>query len=274
MTRATVAQVARLRSTCRLYVPLYRQVTIGTYLRSTETRERYLAVAASDVLDAFAHYMGTLNGGRKIVLVGHSQGAEMIQRILKRFFDTDPAMRERLLLALPIGGHLEVARGDTTGGSFEHIPVCSHARETGCIVAYRSYLAGIDVDPGSFDTPSPGHETACVNPAELDTPGRRRLSRAFLPVSEELRGFMHGVDGVTTPFVMLRNFYEGQCVTGKDGFRYLAVSATSDPGDTRVTPINLSNRWLTGKLGMHLLDFQLEQGDIVDLVARRAAALP
>jgi len=274
MTRATVAQAARLRSTCRLYVPLYRQITIGTYLLSPESRERYLSVAASDVMDAFVHYMGAFNGGRKIVLVGHSQGAEMVNRTLQRFFDADPAMRERLLLALPIGGHVEVATGATTGGSFAQVPVCSRAGETGCVVAYRSYLAGIDVAAGAVDAPSPGRETVCVNPATLDTPGRRRFSRAFLPLTGGLRGLLKGVDGVTTPFVMLRDFYEGQCVQGKGGFRYLAVSAPPQEGDTRVSPFDLSSRWLKGPLGMHVLDFQLEQGDLVDLVARRAAALP
>ena len=36
------------------------------------------------VVDAFLHYMGQYNRGRKVVLLGHSQGAQMIVRLLQR----------------------------------------------------------------------------------------------------------------------------------------------------------------------------------------------
>jgi hypothetical protein len=269
MSRATVAQAARFRSTCRLFVPLYRQATIGSYLRTPAVRDQYLGVAASDVADAFLHYMGAYNGGRKIVLIGHSQGAEMVTRLLKRFFDADPGMRERLLLAMPIGGHLDVATGLTTGGTFTSIPMCSHPGETGCLVGYRSFIAGYTVDPGDTEIPQAGRETLCVDPAELDGGAGRPFSRAFFPVSDGPSQRMRGVEGVTTPFVMLRDFYAGRCTSRPDGFRYLAVSTVGGTGDTRVSPIDFAIRWLRGKLGLHVLDFQLEQGDLVDLVAHR-----
>jgi len=280
MTVSTVAQAARFRSTCRLFVPLYRQATIGAYLRRPDVRDEYLGVAASDILDAFVHYMGAFNGGRKVVLIGHSQGAEMITRLLTQLFDGDPLMRDRLLLALPIGGQLEVAKGELVGGTFAHIPVCSRAGETGCVVGYRSYVAGVDVDPAT-SAPQPGHESVCVDPAALDRPtdaNDRAFSRALIPVSDKTAPRMRGVAGITTPFVLLRDFYRGRCVDGRDGFRYLAVSTPPTPRegatDVRESPIDLSSRWLRTRLGLHILDFQFAQGDLVDLVARRAAALP
>src|SRR5262249_7243786 len=74
MARATFVQAARFRSACRLFVPLYRQITFGTYLRSAETKKPYTDVAFSDVRDAFAQYLSRYNEGRKIVVLGHSQG--------------------------------------------------------------------------------------------------------------------------------------------------------------------------------------------------------
>jgi hypothetical protein len=273
MTRATVAQAARFRTTCRLFVPLYRQATIGAYLRGAETRDAYLGVAASDVQDAFVHYMATYNQGRKVVLIGHSQGAEMVTRLLTRFFDNDPTMRERLLVALPIGGHLDTATGQTAGGTFEHLPECTRPGEVGCVIGYRSFLAGTDVAPGN-DAPHIGRESLCVDPPTLEAGGPKPYSRAFILLTDENRGRMKGIDGVTTPFVMLRDFYEGHCVSGRDGFRYLAVATVAPAGpDGRVSPVDLSSRWLRTKLGLHVLDMQLAQGDLVDLVARRVAAL-
>ena len=274
MTFATVAQAARFRATCSLYVPLYRQVTIGTYLRRAEVKKRYTDVAFSDVAAAFLHYMARYNRGHRIVLLGHSQGGEMVSLLLKRFFDRDPAMRERLLLALPIGYALEVAAGKTTGGTFANVPICTQVGETGCVVGYRSFLAGTTHEP-YLSAPSAGHESVCVNPAALAHRGRETLSRAFFPAAR--RGlaslFLRGVDDVTSPFVLLRDFYSARCVAGADGYRYLAVSETPRPGDQRQSPLDLSSSLFRTDLGLHLLDYQLAQGDLVDLVAERAAAL-
>ncbi len=271
MTRTTIAQAARFRTTCRLFAPLYRQATIGSYLRAPDVREGYLAVAASDVMDAFAHYLATYNEGRKIVLIGHSQGAEMVSRLLKRYFDDDPAMRERLLLALPIGGHIEVPTGETTGGTFAHIPVCTGKGETGCVVGYHSFIAGTNIEPG-FDPPTAGRESVCVDPVALDGHAGQPYSRAF--IFNDTRFSMASVEGVTTPFVMLRDFYRGTCTKGPGGADYAAVSTAPGPNDVRESPVNMSSRWFRGKLGLHIFDFQFAQGDLVDLVARRAAALP
>ena len=99
MNEVAKAQVARFGRVCRIFAPLYRQVTIGTYFAPAATREELLAIAFSDVLEAFRWYMAHAQATQKVVLVGHSQGAEMIIRLLRTFFDGDPAMREKLLLA-------------------------------------------------------------------------------------------------------------------------------------------------------------------------------
>jgi hypothetical protein len=272
MTFATVSQAARFRYTCSLYVPLYRQVTIGTYLRGAEVKKRYTDVAFSDVAAAFLHYMARYNRGHRIVLLGHSQGGEMVSLLLKRFFDGDPAMRERLLLAMPIGYALEVAAGKTTGGTFTNLPICTEAGQTACVVGYRAFVAGAAHEP-YLSAPSAGQESVCVNPAALARRGRETLSRSFFPVVR--RGwaslFTPGVNDVTSPFVMLRDYYSARCVAGPDGYRYLAVSEPSR--DQRRSPVNLSS-WLSRTdLGLHLFDYQLAQGDLLDLVAERAAAL-
>ncbi len=270
MARTTAAQVARFRNVCTLYAPLYRQITIGTYLRSAEVKRPYTAVAEADVDEAFLHYMRHYNGGRKIVLLGHSQGGEMVVHLLKRFFDGDPKTREQLLLAMPIGWPIEVPKGRATGGTFANVPMCTRAGETACVVAYRSHAVGTDV-ASKHATPSAGHESVCVNPAELAHGPGRPFSRAFLPTS--LVAADSGLGDAATPFVLLRDFYGGACVDGPAGYRYLAVSATPPPGDLRTSPIRFSSLWLRGALGLHLLDYQFAQGDLVDLVAERAGAL-
>lgn len=265
----TRAQAARFGETCRLWVPLYRQVTLGAWLQPKAELERLLAVAFADVERAFAEYLASAPRDRPIVLIGHSQGAEMVVRLLRRFFDHDPAMRARLVLAMAIGGDVQVPAGRATGATFTNLPMCTRPLETGCIVAYRTHFAREAVDPSRW-APAPGNETVCVDPHTLDGPSAR-LARAYYPVGGELGHFMRGVSEVKTPFVMLRDFYEARCIRGERGYAYLAVAAATTPDDARGDgPVDLaSRRFHVGKLGLHVLDFQLPQGDLVDMVARR-----
>jgi hypothetical protein len=283
MKATTIAQAARFTEACALWVPLYRQVTIGTYLQSKPALERGLAFAFADIERAFAEYLAHADRSRKIVLVGHSQGAEMVVRLLRRFFDDDPAMRARLLLAMPIGGDVDVLAGEARGGTVKNIPACTRADEIGCILAYRTYAAGERVEADRW-APAAGHETVCVDPSAIDGPAsaaqqaaqhQHRFSRTYFAVWPELRGFMHGIDDVTTPFVLLRDFYGARCVRGPDGFAWLEASVAPAAGDTRRSPVELRDRrFRIGKLGLHVLDLQFAQGDLVDMVARRVTALP
>jgi Protein of unknown function (DUF3089) len=270
MSAVAASQAARFRETCAVYAPLYRQVTIGSYLHE-DTLESRLAFAFSDVEAAFRAYLAKYNRGRPIVLIGHSQGADMVIRLLQRVFDGDPAIRARLVVAMPIGWDVEVAKGKTVGATFANIPVCTKGDETGCVITYRSYEAGSTVLPG-HSKPAPGAESACVDPASIDGGGPTPFSRTYLSTSARVQRYMRTA-GVDTPFVELPNFYAGQCVDGPDGFRYLAVSLVKAPGDVRDNPIAFDRLPLHKQIGLHVIDVQLAEGDLVDLVARRAAKI-
>jgi hypothetical protein len=69
---------------------------------------------------------------------------------------------------------------------------------------------------------------------------------------------------------MLRDLYTGACIDGPDGYRYLGVATALEPRDERASPVDLADGRFNGLLGLHVLDFQFAQGDLVDLVARKA----
>jgi hypothetical protein len=50
----------------------------------------------------------------------------------------------------------------------------------------------------------------------------------------------------------------------------LAVEAAPPPGDERKNPINFDEVTWRTPLGLHLLDFQLPQEDLVDIVKHKA----
>jgi hypothetical protein len=275
MREFTRAQVARFGSACRLFVPLYRQMTIGTYIATPEEHQRRFEVAFSDVLAAFRHYLSHFDDGRGIVLLGHSQGAQMVERLLQRLFDDDAAMRSRLVVAMPIGGDVDVAAGSTRGGTFHNLPLCTGVDELGCVVAYATYAPeGLKHPwPGP---PPPGRRTACVNPAAPGGSARARLSGTVFTTRSRFRDNMPGSNLATTPFVVMPDYYTAWCVDRPDGFSYLAVVPDPRPGDARASPIDFNAaiwREQLGRiqLGLHILDFQFTQDDLVHLVARKAA---
>ena len=268
---AALAQIARWSEVCNVFVPLYRQATIGAYLFATPSeRNQRLEVAYSDVADAFTHYLGQYNRGRKIVLVGHSQGAEMVVRLVKQFFEDDSVLRKRLLVALPIGRPIEVPRGRQSGGTFATTPVCTADAVTGCVVAFQSLSAGQHANPASW-TPAAGNETVCVNPSSVETNERRYFSDVVLPRDLPRVGSLRGIEGITTRFVVVRDLYTGQCRDGEHGYRFLSIGYEPKPGDRRASLLDLSSFVLTTPLGLHNLDLQFAQGDLLALVARKAA---
>jgi hypothetical protein len=270
MREVTRSQAARFGAACRVFAPLYRQVTIDTYLASREERDPRFKAAFADVLDAFRWYLAHLDDGRRIVLIGHSQGAEMVVRLLRGLFDGDAAMRARLLVAMPIGGDVQVAERSATGGTFQNIPLCTSVEELGCVVAFNTFRPEGVARPWP-GPPGPGRRTACVNPADVGSGGKHWLSGAVFPVHSRFEGDLFVHEGATTPFIVLRDFYSAWCVDRPDGFRYLAVEAAPGAGDVRESPVDMSRSFGRTRLGLHLLDFQLSQEDLLHLVERKAA---
>jgi hypothetical protein len=151
--------------------------------------------------------------------------------------------------------------------------MCTASDELGCVVAYRTYRAGRPAR--SWDGPPPaGRTSVCVNPADPVNNQRHHLAAAAIPTRStyRTRETMPG-GNLTTPFLLLPDFYDAECVDGKAGFRYLAVEAAPGPGDTRTNPVDFDNVIWKYQLGLHLLDFQLAQGDLVQMVERRVEAV-
>jgi hypothetical protein len=251
----TRAQVGRFSQMCRVFAPLYRQATFGTLLtKDPQERLPPLQLAYEDVLRAFDDYVKTFNGGRRIVMVGHSQGGGFIVRLLKDRFDADPALRARLVVALPIGS-------DFTVGQLPNVPVCARDDQTACVITFKSFLEGSDAK--SWSPIAAGKVNACVNPTDVAGNGKRILSQAAFPTRDKYGGPTLGAVLGDAPFLLVDEAYSAQCQEGIDGFRYLAVRAIAQ------TPLPLTNQVWRGPLGLHALDMQLAQGDLLEIVRKR-----
>src|SRR5271166_1981511 len=87
MREWTFGQVARFGAACRIFAPLYRQMTFGTYFASDAEHEQRFALAYADVLAAFRWFLAHVDARRPIVLLGHSQGAQIVEKLVQSLFD-------------------------------------------------------------------------------------------------------------------------------------------------------------------------------------------
>ena len=251
-------QAAWLRAQCRIFAPLYRQITLPTYLRGDA--EAYLENAYRDVEAAFAVFLETI-GDRSFVVMGHSQGAHMTRRLLERVIDPDPALRARLIVGLLIGG-------DVLDGSFEAIAPCTTEAEPGCVIAYRTYAEGY---PPSRDMED---GLTCANPTALGG-GEGRSAGAYFPLFAHQPAFdvEHAVDpSITTPFVLLRDLYASECIASGGG-QYLEIRIRPGAGDTRTSPVPLDHALFNPNItGLHVLDYNYFLDDLRRVVAAKASA--
>src|ERR1700752_3949739 len=85
-------QFARFASTCRTFAPMYRQITLRGLQTALATNADPLALFSKgaqydDVRDAWQHYLKNDNQGRGVVLIGHSQGAFILQALIANEID-------------------------------------------------------------------------------------------------------------------------------------------------------------------------------------------
>lgn len=269
-----LAQAARFNGLCRIFAPHYRQVTFGTF--GSPNAASYLDVAYRDVLDAWRLYLRYHNGGRNVVIMGHSQGTFMTTRLLQAEFDPSAVLRSRLIAALLIGGSVTVPQGGTVGGSFQNIPLCQTPQETGCTIAYRSYGAGFPPTNNSNNIGGPAMDVACTNPAALGSGAVAVLAGTYFPTHQNQPLFQIVPDpGFGTAFVKYAGFYSGRCVKDSTNHSYLEISAAPGPGDQRLDPIPYAHPVLSpALLGTHILDYSWTTGDLLGLVQTKAAMMP
>lgn len=279
-------QLARFGSKCRIYAPLYRQFTLTALRGMVEgkpiagaTDPSVRQVGYNDVVDAWNHYLTTQNKGRGVVLIGHSQGSGVLQRVIPAEIEGKPAQKQ-IVSALILGSNLPVTKGGDTG-QFKSIPLCKSADQTGCAISYVTFRDTVPPPANSrFGKIATAEmEAACVNPAALL--GRKEL-HAYLSNQANIASsaaatpeWVKGKPNPKTPFVALPGLITGQCVS-KDGFNYLEAKVNADRADPRTDTINgdvtgpggvVAKDW-----GLHLIDANIAMGDLVEVVGRQAKA--
>ncbi|MFM9852497.1 MAG: DUF3089 domain-containing protein [Sphingomonadaceae bacterium] len=276
--RVVALQFARFGAQCRTFAPLYRQGTL-TALRLNlggKPVTADFALAYRDIRDAWKHYLASDNQGRPFLLFGHSQGSRMLKQLVAEEIDGQP-IRQRMLSAMLIGINVTVPTGKDVGGDFKSVSLCRKNDQTGCLITYVSFR---DSTPPPLNSrfgvaAKPDQSIACVNPAALS--GGSALLRSVFAATNPSEDLVGAVSPWTkvgkpikTPDVMLPGLISGACKTNGHG-NYLAIHLNADPSDPRTDTL-AGDSALFPDWGMHVIDVNLAQDDLVGLVATQTEA--
>jgi hypothetical protein len=270
-------QAARYSSACRIYAPMYRQVTIAGLLKPSSVTTKMQTTAYNDVRDAWRDYLKHDNKGRGVVFIGHSQGSFVLRQLIAKEVDKKASVRKRLVSAVLLGGNVLVKKGSDHGGDFQNIKACKKNTQTGCVVAFstfgdtppkgavfgvagsgRSVVGGLD---------SKGSEVLCTNPAALGG-GSAKLTSIF-PSTPFAPGTAIGIETtqvgfpqpqVPTPWIQAQD-YTATC-SSAGGANVLRITGLPGAPALKALP---DATW-----GLHLVDANIALGDLVTLVQSQA----
>ena len=284
----TTIQFGRYAEVCRTFAPVYRQRTLtylgigalGDGLVSEETMAKANETAYQDVRNAFEHYLNNDSNGRGFILIGHSQGARLLARLVEEEIENNEVLSQRLVSAHLIGTSISVPVGEQVGGTFQRTPLCTSANQSGCVVAYSAFRKGDPelANPRFGVASEPGYEAACTHPGALA--GGAETLQARLPFDQPYAfDVLLKLKGSSGPYkswwkslgakrqadyYAVPGQFSGECVRNNNGAHYLEVTIDSDPGDPRADDYRGELIVVKG-WGLHLMDVNLAQGDLIRL---------
>ncbi len=259
-------QTARYSRDCRVFAPVYRQVTIQGLLQPDTVTPEMRDQGYDDVVEAWRAYLKRFNHGRGVVLIGHSQGTFVLRRLIREEIDSKASERRRLVSAMLLGGNVTVRKGSDRGGDFKRVRACRRGSQTGCVVAFSIFNAPVPANALFGRTTEPGLEILCTNPAALGG-GSAKVTPIYpsAPFADSVIGAAANlaIGDLPRPKTAWAGFpgsYSGRC-SRAGGASVLQVKPRRGAQVFTPTP---DATW-----GLHLTDANIALGQLANLVKRQ-----
>ena len=279
------SQFARFGAACRLFAPMYRQVTLAALRARLSggppmTPDRELALQRRprrvELLPAARQQRPRRRAHRALPGIrcpdaAHSQRDRRQAGAGAADFRAAPWDQ-------PVG-----AERQGRGRRVSEIPLCHSATDTGCAIAYASFRSTIPPPENSLFGRIAGDNTmqaACSNPAALA--GGSGALHAYLSTggssitgsAAQPKPWVTPAKTIDTPFVSVPGLLTAQCVSNEKG-SYLEVTVHGNPADPRTDEITgdvMQNGQPNAGWGLHLIDVNLAMGNLVDVVRSQGKA--
>jgi hypothetical protein len=274
---AAIVEASPFSQMCDVWAPMYRQTTIGDIVRNGIGGIPHAAVltAYESLLAGWKDFIAHDDDGRPLILIGHSQGAALLIRLIRQQIDPDAGLRARTVLAILAGGNLQVPAGRSVGATFKHVALCTKTGATGCAIAWSSFPAeppknspfgrageGVSVQAG--EPASRGQRVACTNPAALSG-GDGTLEPYFVRAQVQRTQVPALSPAPSTTWVTFPGLYSAHCAQS-GGVTWLQVDHKTGTGRPVVVETQAPG------FGYHANDVSLVLGNLLEDVAAAEAS--
>jgi hypothetical protein len=266
-------QAARYSQRCRVFAPMYKQITLTRLLQGRDTIPPSVQrIAYQSALAGWKDYLKNYNHGRPFVLIGHSQGSFTLRKLIAEQIDGNAKLRKRLVSAILLGGNVLVKKNSATGGDFKNVPACRSNTQLHCVIAFSTFNAPVPQDAifgrvnGSLGQPAdPTLKVLCAYP------GSRHL-RTVLPtepfapdttIGAATRVIGFPQPNATTAWAELDHAYRGEC-SSAGGAHVLQIVDNPNAPHLLAVP---DATW-----GLHLTDANIALGNLTHVVKRETQA--
>ncbi len=274
-----IDQASRFSQVCNVYAPMYKQLTLSA-IKGAPSKTAPI-IAYESVAAAFKEYITKFNKPNKegkrrpFVFIGHSQGSFLLKALIPMEVETHPEYLGDMVSALLMGGQVFVPEGQRVGGTFKKVPTCEQVDETGCVIAYSTFLKEPPEDSlfgrktSALEEGShAGEEVACVNPTISRQDGAEGLLEPYastVPFPGEL-GEATPLPEVSTAWATTPDLYSAQCHK-ENGASWLQVNTVgTNPEKAPPVEERIGPEW-----GLHLYDINIALGNLVHTVAIQTA---
>ncbi len=124
--KAFNSQARAFETVANIYAPYYRQAD-AKYALSLSEKDRWeliKSIPSKDIISAFEYFIENYNNNKPFILVGHSQGAQVLMTLLEEYMKENPSVYNRMICAYIIGypvtqeyieknNHLKFAQGES-----------------------------------------------------------------------------------------------------------------------------------------------------------------
>lgn len=127
------SQASAFFASGQIWAPRYRQASYGAFLLKSDDAQKALDLAYSDVSAAFDEFLRA-NPAGPIILAGHSQGALLLERLLREKV-AGKAVAKRVVAAFVVGWPISITADLPQLG----LPACTATDQAGCILSWMTF---------------------------------------------------------------------------------------------------------------------------------------
>ena len=258
----------------KIYVPYYHQGNVATFTTPNDNDQAVtLDTALTDVIAAFNYFYTNCNYGKKIILIGHSQGSVVLGMMLRYFEMTNPSILNDIAFSVLPGFRTgpHTLNSSNTGGWFQNYPICQTPNDLNCIMTWQTFRLS-----GSMGTtPSINHiyndtlKNWGLHYQDFDTINYQILNDPLLFITQDTITYtiypnsIPNYGGISTQYVVHEKYYKAVDIQISDDYGLITTRIDYGPTDKRIDSIPLF------PANYHVYDHYISAGAIHSIIQNK-----